>query len=189
MQSGIVRLSLTVLTLSLLGCGASPKADAQSVRKQLGDAKMLAERGKAYAEEGDYTRAEQYLSGALANGADPHELLPPLLHACVAAGHLRLATEYAETQLARDPNDSHLRFVAGALEASVGSRVDARKHLEQAAADLPKDAHVQFHVATFFRDDLNDKVSADPYFREYLKLAPKGEYADEARASLMERLH
>ena len=33
-----------------------------------------------------------------------------------------------------------------------------------------------------------DRVAADGYFREYLRLAPKGEHVAEARGSLMERV-
>ena len=193
MHPALTRLSsLTVFAASLValsGCGAAvQKNDALSARKQVEDPKMLAEHGRAYADLGDDTRAEQYLSAALASGADPKTIMPLLLKSCVRAGHLRLAVEYAESQLARDPEDAHLRFLAGALEASIGNRVEARTNLERAAADLPNDSKVQFHVAAFFRDDAADKIAADPYFREYLRLEPKGEHAAEARASIMERV-
>ncbi len=183
-----MRAHTILVVFALVGCGSTPKSAPVSAMKQLEDPKILVERGLAFEEAGDDTRAEQYLAAALANGGDAHVVLPPLLRACVRSGHFRLATEYAETQLARDPGDGHLRLLAGALQATIGSRVDARKHLERAAADLPNDSHVQFHVAAFFRDDLNDKVAADPYFREYLRLSPKGEHAAEAKASLMERV-
>lgn len=184
-----MRSAFVFLALLLGGCAATnPQKEALSSTKQLDDPSALLERGIAYEELGDYTRAEQYLSGALSKGADPHKALPPLLRACVKAGHLRLAAEYAESALARRPSDAHLRFLTGALEATVGNPVDGRKLLEKAASELPDDAHVQFHVAAFFRDDLHDQPGADPYFRNYLRLQPQGEHAEEARASIMERV-
>jgi Tfp pilus assembly protein PilF len=177
-----------VVPLLLVACSAPTQKETQTARAQLKDPTVLIERGRAYAEAGDYTRAEQYLSAALAAGGKPKAVLPHLLKACVQSGHLRLASEHAESQLSRDPDDAHLRFLAGALHASLGNRAAARTHLEKAASDLPNDADVQFSVAAFFRDHLGDRVVADPYFRGYLKLAPKGEHAEEARASLMERI-
>jgi hypothetical protein len=35
---------------------------------------------------------------------------------------------------------------------------------------------------------MHDRAEADPYFREYLRLAPTGEHAAEARGSIMERV-
>jgi tetratricopeptide (TPR) repeat protein len=188
MRRTVLRISSVLVPLSLVACSAPAEKPAETARAQLRDTKLLVERGRAYGELGDYTRAEQYLGAALAAGAKPEVVLPHLLNACVGAGHLRLASEYAEQQLARDPGNAHLRFLTGALHAQLGNRASARKHLAQAAAELPNDPNVQFSVATFFRDDLNDRFEADPYFRGYLSLAPTGEHANEARASLMERV-
>jgi tetratricopeptide (TPR) repeat protein len=182
------RFSFAIVALFLVGCGAAQKEPQASARPPLKDPTLLIERGQAFSAVGDYTRAEQYFAAALAAGAKSQEVLPHLLKACVASGDLRLASEYAETELSRNPENARLRFLTGALYASIGNRTVARKHLEKAATDLPKDPEVQFAVAAFFRDDLQDRVGGDAYFREYLKLAPKGEHASEAKASLMERL-
>ena len=188
MRDRIPSLIAPLFPLVLLGCSATAQRPTETARVATKDPVLLVERGKTYTEVGDYTRAEQYFAAALAAGAKAQDVLPHLLKACIASGDLRLASEYAETELARNPSNARLRFLTGALHASIGNRVTARRHLEKAASDLPADPSVQFAVATFFRDDLQDKVVADPYFREYLKLAPKGEHAEEARASLMERL-
>jgi len=176
--------------LVTVGCGANAieRQKPGAAMAPLKDQKLLVQQGEAYAEAGDFTRAQQYYAAALAAGAKSSVILPHLLRACIAAGDLRLASEYAETELARNPDNARLRFVAGALHAQVGNREAARKHLVQAASEMKEDAKVQFSVATFFRDDLKDIISADPYFREYLRLAPKGEHAPEARGSLMERV-
>jgi predicted Zn-dependent protease len=137
---------------------------------------------------GDAVRAEQYLGAALAGGADEKVVLPVFLHVCVAAHHYRLAVEYADASLARHPDDPHLRFLTGSLHVSVGEPARARDYLEQAARELKDDPDVQFAVAVFFRDDLADKIAADPYFREYLRLSPKGAHAEEAKVSLMVRV-
>jgi tetratricopeptide (TPR) repeat protein len=187
-REGAVGFSTLLVPVLLAACSAPAQKPAETARAQLKDSQLLVERGRAYGELGDYTRAEQYLGAALSAGARPDAVLPHLLSACVGAGHLRLASEYAEQQLARDPANAHLRFLTGALHAQLGNRATARHHLEQAAAELPNDPNVQFSVATFFRDDLHDRVDADPYFRGYLNLAPKGEHANEAEASLMERV-
>jgi tetratricopeptide (TPR) repeat protein len=188
MRRTVLCISSVLVPLSLMACSAPAQKPAETARAQLKDTRLLVERGRAYSEVGDYTRAEQYFGAALSAGAKPEIVLPHLLEACVQSGHLRLASEYAEQQLARDPGNPHLRFLAGAIHAQLGNRASARGHLQQAAAELPNDANVQFSVATFFRDDLHDRVEADPYFRTYLSLAPTGEHANEARASLMERV-
>ena len=178
-----------VATSLLVGCGATPMKPTSAARAPLKDPVLLAARGDASSEAGDYTRAEQYFGAAIAAGGKTSEILPRLLRACVGAGDLRLAAEYAETELSRNPANAHLRFVTGALYAQIGNNFAAREHLVQAATDLPNDEEVQFSVAAFFRDDIKDRAVADPYFREYLRLAPKGAHAEEARHSLMERVN
>ncbi len=175
--------------LVAVGCGAPASQPAKSAASSpLKDPAVLVEQAEAHARGGDFTRAQQYFAAAIAAGAKSKAVLPGLLKACIASGDLRLATEYAENELSRNPDDAHLRFLAGALEAQIGNRTAARDHLVKAAEELPRDANVQFSVATFFRDDMQDRVEADPYFRGYLELAPLGEHAPEARGSLMDRV-
>lgn len=182
-------LLVVVIALFAVGCGAAVNENTKhSGVSLLKDPAILVQQGEAFAQNGDFTRAQQYYAAALAAGGKSKEILPQLLRACVASGDLRLASEYAENELARNPDDGYLRFVTGALQAQIGNRPAARKHLVQAAAQLKTNAKVQFSVATFFRDDMQDRIEADPYFREYLRLAPTGEHAAEARGSLMERV-
>ncbi|WP_394847142.1 hypothetical protein LZC95_06690 [Pendulispora brunnea] len=181
-------VAVLLLLMGITGCASTGGAANRTANKppEDRDPQLLFERGKAYADIGDLVRAEQYFGAALAAHADERRVLPELLRVCVASRHYRLASEYAQVALARRPKDAHLRFVAGALYVSIGEIGRAREHLEQAARDMPEDAEVQFAVGTFFRDELTDQIGADPYFREYLRLAPRGSHADEARTSLMQ---
>lgn len=186
----LITLLVATVALAATGCGANAieQKKPSAAMSPLKDSALLAQQGEQYAEAGDFTRAQQYYAAAIAAGGKSSVILPHLLRACIAAGDVRLASEYAETELSRNPDNARLRFLTGALHAQVGNRETARKHLMQAASDLKDDPKVQFSVATFFRDDLKDVVGADPYFREYLRLAPRGEHAPEARGSLMERV-
>jgi len=182
---GSLLLAFALAASACSGTSTPAAAKAAAPLPEDRDPQLLLARGKAYAEVGDMVRAEQYLAAALVARADERAVLPTLLKVCVASRHYRLASEYAEVALARYPRDAHLRFVAGALYVSIGEQGRAREHLEHAARELPNDAEVQFAVAVFFRDDLSDQVGADPYFREYIRLAPSGKHLDEARTSLM----
>jgi tetratricopeptide (TPR) repeat protein len=188
MQRILSTLAVTT-ALFAVGCGAAVTTPSKNAAlSPLKDANVLVQQGEAFAANGDFTRAQQYYAAAISAGGKSKAILPQLLKACIAAGDLRLASEYAEAELSRNPDDAHLRFLAGALAAQIGNRPTARQHLVQAAKELEKDANVQFSVATFLRDDMQDRIEADPYFRDYLRLAPKGEHAAEARGSLMERV-
>jgi Tfp pilus assembly protein PilF len=178
-----------VLVLAVVGCGGAPaKSTRTPAEERAQSAALLVEQGRAYAEAGDALRAQEYFSAALKSGAEEKQVLPLLLRACVAEKNYRLAIEYAEQALAREPKNARLRLLAGTLHASVGDMVRSRERLERAATELTNEPEVQFTVAVSFRDDAGDIVLADKYFRRYLALAPNGEHADEAKSSLMEQI-
>lgn len=184
---------VVAMAASSAGCAPRDGATAQVASKKADlhpdrDPQSLVASGRAYADAGDLVRAEQYFVAALDHGADYDKVLPLLLRVCLASNHYRYAIDHVEVALARDPTNSRLRFVSGSLYLLVGAHGTARERLEQAARELGDDPEVQFQVAAFFRDDLADKVNADRYFRHYLRIAPKGNHATEARASLMEAL-
>lgn len=180
-----------VLCLGLMSAAcASPSKPPSAGASDEGrpDVSTLLTQGQHLAASGDYLRAEQYLGAALSAGAGDRAVLPALLHACVEARHYRLASEYAQAALDRDPTNARLRFMTAALYLAIGERGRAREQFEMAASQLSSDANVQFAVAVFFRDEMSDRVSADPYFQRYLQVSPAGAHASEARASLMERI-
>ena len=184
-----------------------------SVRKE-SDAKTLVERGKAFAAIGDHTRAEEYLASGLEAGADPREVLPLLMDVCVKTGRYRSAIQHAENHLRKHPHDMRTRVMVGALYAAIDDSKQAKAQLERvvesdatdetteaARADAgastrepptgaPARLQAQAHylLAVVARDNDNDVVEADRHFREYLRIEPNGEHAEEARASLLKRL-
>lgn len=187
---GCFWLVLSGLCATGVACGPPPppKGQAEKNVKTLVDEqspdKLLA-RGKAFYAAGDLTRAEQYYAAALQAGAPEREVLPLLLRVCVEASRFQVAIEYAEPVLKRHPEDWQLRMVVGALYAAVGQNVTARTHYETVVEQHPDEPTPHYALAVLLRDQFVDKVGADAHFREYLRLAPTGPHADEAKGSLL----
>lgn len=173
------------------GCKKQPGAKLQTgmetMRREESPQKLY-ERGRAFAQVGDYVRAEQYLSAALDAGADPKKALPLLLHVCIEGQRYRVALDFAEAHLRKHPEDQRLRFLVASLYAAVGDAPSARARLETLLRASPKQAEAHYALAVILRDELAEWEAADAHFRAYLELAPKGEHAEEARASLLQRV-
>jgi len=182
----LAAIALTALAVG--GCNAGPgaavAADVKTARAEQTPEKLIA-RGRAFANVGDYTRAEQYLSAALESGAPSEVVLPILLKACIAENRFRAAIAYAEPQLKTRPDDFRLRFLLASLYASVGETDAALEHLKSVAKSKPDYAEVQYAMAVLLRDAEHDLIRADTHFREYLRLEPGGRHAAEARGSLL----
>ncbi len=148
----------------------------------------LLERGRAFAEVGDLTRAEEYLASAIDQGADRREALPLLIDVCVRGGRYRSAIQHAENHLRKQPRDLRTRLVLGTLHYAVGDMAEAHAALEQLLEERPNEARAHYVLAVMARDNENDVVAADRHFREYLRIAPAGDHAEEARASLLKRV-
>jgi predicted Zn-dependent protease len=179
------------IALVLAGCGHSAaeqaRADLTILRAEHSSEKLVA-RGRAFAEVGDLTRAEEYLAASLDEGADPRAVMPVLLDVCIRGARYRSAIQHAENHLKRQPNDSPTRLVLGTLYAALGEPKAARLALEQVVAAEPDGAQAHYVLAVVARDQEADVVEADRHFREYLRIRPNGEHADEARDSLLTRL-
>lgn len=154
--------------------------DEQSIEK-------LVDRGRAFAAVGDSTRAEEYLAAALQRGARPERVMPVLLSVCVRDGRYRSAIFYAENHLRAHPSDVATRFVLGTLYAAIGEAPRAKEHLTRVVEATPNEARAHYALAVLMRDQ-QDPIGADRHFREYLRLAPEGAHAEEARASLLTRI-
>lgn len=191
MQSSVVLSSVVVvatITLGALGCSpaGSPPDKATVVttfQKEQAPDKLFAE-GKALAALGDSVRAEQYLAAALAGGGDDKAITPLLVQVCVNDGRLRSAIEYAEPYVRKHPDDVRARYLLGTLYGGIGAFDRARVEYEAVIAAKPDTPEPHWALALLLRDDLNDQPNATIHFREYLRLAPTGAHADEARASI-----
>jgi Flp pilus assembly protein TadD len=148
----------------------------------------LLDRGKAFAAVGDTTRAEEYLTAALDQGADARQVMPLLLEVCVRTGRYRSAIQHGEDHLRKHPDDVRTRFVVGTLYVAIGETKDAKSNLETVVTARPDDARAHYALAILARDNENDVVGADRHFREYLRIEPNGAHAEEARASLLKRM-
>ena len=179
-----------LLLAALVGCGPPPppKGEAQRNVKTLADEsskEKLLERGKAFHAAGDLTRAEQYYAAAIQAGASEKDVLPLLLRVCVEANRLQVAIEYAEPVLKKHPEDWKLRMVVASLYSAVGQHVTARTHYEKVVEQHPDEASPHYMLGVLLRDQFSDKVGADLHFREYLRIAPQGPHAEEAKGSLL----
>lgn len=146
--------------------------------------KLLA-RGKAFAALGDTTRAEEYYAAALDAGANEKEVMTLLLEVCVRDGRYRAAIEYARPYVSKHPEDVRCRYVLGTLYQAVAEPKNARSEFEVVVQTIPNEPDPHFSLAMVLRDDEHDLVAAEGQFREYLRLAPNGNHAEEARASLL----
>ncbi len=192
MQSSVVLSSVVVvaaIALGALGCSpaASSSPDKATVvttfQKEQAPDKLFAE-GKALAALGDSVRAEQYLAAALVGGGDDKAITPLLVQVCVNDGRLRSAIEYAEPYVRKHPDDVRARYLLGTLYGGIGAFDRARVEYEAVIAAKPDTPEPHWALALLLRDDLNDQPNATIHFREYLRLAPTGAHADEARASI-----
>lgn len=185
------RLALPLLGFLLLGvaCARDPgdrvRAQVQVVR-QASKPELLLARGRAFAEIGDLTRAEEYLSAALDNGGKPEVILPLLVSICVRDQRYRSAAQYLEEHLRKHPRQSELRFLLGTLYIGLEKDDAARAELERVLAEQPEHARAHYALAVLHRDTRADFVSADRHFRGYLRhCSPRCVHADEATESLL----
>ncbi|APS00532.1 tetratricopeptide repeat protein [Pajaroellobacter abortibovis] len=148
----------------------------------------LKERGQAFAAVGDLTRAEQYFAAALEKTDDYQQILPLLLRVCIEGKRYRVALDYAEPMLQRNPMNHSLRFVIGSLYNLTGDYKTAQFHFEKVVLADPNNPNPHYVLAVLFRDNLKKPLAADMHFREYLRLDPNGLHSEEARASLLKEI-
>lgn len=180
------------LVVLAAGCGRpkDPAAEAAD-RVERGYApERLLELGRAHRKSGDATRAEQEFAAVLeSRRATPEQrkaALRELLATCIEAQRLRVAIDYAEPELRRDPNDPALVRLVAALSAAVGDGVRARSLYERLVALAPNDAEAELGLARVHREAYADRPAAAEHYERYLSLAPDGPHAVEARTFLAE---
>jgi tetratricopeptide (TPR) repeat protein len=148
----------------------------------------LFEKAKAFHQVGDLTRAEQYYAAALDQGYPEAKVLPLLIRVCIDSSRFQVAIEYAEPILKKNPRDHRLRTLIAALYSAIGYHTRARSYYEIALDDEPNDATTHYALAVLLRDEFKDVLSADKHFREYLRVAPEGPHAQEAKGSLLKEV-
>ncbi len=182
---------LAGMLMCMCACSTTPaekaQANMQTMQEEQTPEKLL-ERGRAFAILGDPTRAEEYLASALDAGADPKAVMPTLLEVCIRNSRYRSAIQHAENHLRKHPSDVGTRLVLGNLYVALGEVKDGRAALERVITMRPDEAQAHYALAVLSRDHDNDPSEADRHFREYLRVKPSGEHAEEARASLLTRV-
>jgi tetratricopeptide (TPR) repeat protein len=184
-----LRLWLAVLVLGCLpsfGCAAGLSAaerERNAVARESA-APALLQKGEAAASVGDLTRAEQYLVAASKAGGDERLIVRRLLAVCVADERYPVALDYAHQYLYRHPDDDRIRFAAATMHAATGELDRARDLLEKVLQAKPRWAEAHYALASVLRDGGDTSDRADRHDLEYLKLSPRGEQAETARARL-----
>jgi len=176
-----------LLALWLVACahgGKAPELENGPASQQ--QASLLMQRAEQFAAASDYTRAEQYLNLAGQRGGDPAQLVPLLIDVCVRDQRYRAALQYSEEYLRQHPRSYRLRYIEATLLRALGDIAKARLELQRVLDVSPDYADAHYSMAILLRDQLGSYVEADRHFREYLRLAPGGQHAEEAGESLLE---
>lgn len=185
----LARARTTISAVLLLaGCANGKEAryqhQAEVLRKE-GGASELIGRGEAAVTLGDLTRAEQYFVAAMRSGGPERDLTQRLMVICTADQRYPAALDYAETYLARHPNDTEVRFASATIYAATGDVVHAEASFERVIAEKPDWPDAHYALATLLRERGTSLATADAQFREYIRLSPNGTYAEAARGYLM----
>jgi predicted Zn-dependent protease len=170
--------------LGLAACGGSQKAKTRPPDPLAkAPAKLLLERGRAFAAAGDTIRAEQYLVAASRKGAPDRKVVPLLMEVCIRGQRFRTALAHAERFLARDPDDRRLQQLTASLYLATGSPEQARDTLEDLIEEEP-DLPEPRYLLAMAHQQLDEPDEAARELRAYLELKPRGRLAREARAWL-----
>ena len=186
LASFLAGASLLGLIALQTGCGASALSEAKTkadVMRAETSALRLEASGDEAGRFGDMTRAEQYYVAALKAGGDERGLAQKLVIACVTDGRFPAAIQYAEDYLLRHPRDVGLRFASAAMSAAIGDGERARTGYETVIASQPDLAEAHYALASLLTD-VEDADLRKDHYRTYVKLAPRGAYAESARAAL-----
>ena len=189
---GYMGTVLLSLLLAVSGCSQATQKDSASSADVASDdaaaAKTLLELGVQFARSGDSVRAEQYLAAAMEAGADPNLALFPLLKLCIKAGRFEAAAQYAETYQRDVSAQRELCMLLGGLYVTLEQNDKAIQLLTRVTQKYPDYALAHFLLARLLHEEQREMEQADQHFHAYLRLAPQGPYAAEARESLLKQL-
>ena len=171
-----------LLSLCLTACGAAPTATPATSQTDPGAAaQALFDRGMQLEKEGDSVRAEQYLAGALREGYDWEQALPPLLRVCLTGSRLRAALNYATPYVKAHPDAVWLRYLISTVYLGLGQPVKAREHLLAIEGKAPYQARTQYLLGQTEWEGFENEAAAAAHYREYLRIEPSGLNSREVR--------
>lgn len=170
----MLRTSVVLLSLCLTACSAAPAAPATAETDPAAAAQALFERGVQFEKEGDSVRAEQYLAGALREGYDWEQALPPLLRVCLTGSRLRAGLNYATPYLKTHPDAVWLRYLIATVYLGLGQPVKAREHLLAIEGKAPYQARTQYLLGQTEWEGFGNEAAAEAHYREYLRIEPSG---------------
>jgi tetratricopeptide (TPR) repeat protein len=181
------KLAFALLSFALAaGCGAADRPRTPPPDPLLTvEGEELYQRGALFAQAGDFTRAEQYLTAAIGRGYPEARALPLLLEVCIESSRISAALSYAEPYLQRHPGEWSLRLLVASLHMGLENHQQARNELERVLQDAPEEPpQAHYFLGVLLRDRLDDTTGAQGHFRRYLALAPDGDHRAEALAAL-----
>ena len=172
------------LLACLLGACAHPSVAPRGPEPAPGAAAMS--RARTALDAGDSVRSEQYALLALRQGHSEHEVIMPLVRACLASSRLRAALLYAEPYLRKHPQHVGLRYLVAAIELALGHPERARRELQRVSARRPELPEPYYLDGVIARDAFGDAPAARAQFQRYLAREPDGAHAAEVSAWLSE---
>ncbi len=184
------RSPLRWLALALLcACYSNEPEVRQTMPDPIADVagQDLYERGIRLARQGDLLRGEQYIEAALERGFPRDRALPALLRICIAGSRYNDALRHAEPYLRQHPDRYQLRTLVASIHLGLGNVEEAQEHLEAVVAGAPNEAPAYYLIGMLHREEHGDPITADPYLRRYLELAPHGVHAAEVRSIVAQR--
>jgi tetratricopeptide (TPR) repeat protein len=176
-------------TLASSACAPSyapHRRDEMRVIEREKDPERIAERAESWAAAGEPGRAAQYFELAIACGAPEPKIFPRLLVMLVRDRQYQAAMVATENHVRLRPGDFPARLVMASLYASLGNFALARREYETILQREPTNPDAHYSLAVILRDEQGDALQADRHFREYLKLAPEGPHAEQARGLLLQ---
>lgn len=177
---------LTVLIASTLalGCGHAPPKTQQEPANQEETSAQLFKRGQTAIQAGDFVRAEQYLTLALADPSFQRPALKLLIHACIQSGHLWVIVNQTEAYLRSHPDDDTLRYLLATTEETMGHRAEAMKHLRLILSHDPSYVDAHYLIGILKLSEAPDESLH--HFETCLTLAPQGPHAQELKGRIAE---
>jgi tetratricopeptide (TPR) repeat protein len=185
-------LGLLALLTACAHAPTTPLAHTSAAQQSL-----LYRQGVALAQQGDLTRAEEYLAAAHRGGGRDGKSLSALLGVCVRASRLRSALAYAQPFLHEHPDEPALWLLVSSVQLALGESLSAQRSAEQAlraeSVQTEQAAAAHYLLGRLSaaqaeqargRDKHTALALARQHYTRYLALAPAGQHSAELRAVL-----